>query len=150
MVGIPDSVQNNELEDKVLTIFKKTGSEVSPRDIEACYRLRKDNDRVIVKFSQGKDCKQIMSVKKDLRQLKMQEVGLPSNRSIFINTSLCPYYRMLWLKCKRLHDLGKISKFYISSSTVKVKISENKNPLSITHTQDFVKYFPDVDLLPTS
>ena len=42
MVGIPDSVQNNELEDKVLTIFKKTVSEVSPRDIEACNRLKKN------------------------------------------------------------------------------------------------------------
>ena len=80
----------------------------------------------------------------------MQEVGLPGNRSIFTNTSLCRYYRMLWSKCKRLHDLGKISNFYISSGTIKVKISENTKPLSITYTQDFVKYFHDVDLLPTS
>ena len=95
VVGIPDSVQNNELEDKVLTVFKKIGSEVSPRDIEAFYRLKKDNDRVIVKFSRHKDSEQILSVKKDLEHLKMQEVRLPGNRSIFINTSLCPYYRML-------------------------------------------------------
>ena len=80
----------------------------------------------------------------------MQKVVLPGNRSIFINTSLCPYYRMLWSKCKRLHDLGKISNFYISSCTIKVKISENRNPISITHTQEFVKYFPKADLLPTS
>ena len=80
----------------------------------------------------------------------MQEAGLPGNRSIFINTSLSPYYHMLWSKCKRLHDLGKISNFYISSGTIKVKISENRNPISITHTQDFVKYFSEVDLLPTS
>ena len=81
---------------------------------------------------------------------KMQEVGLPGNRSIFVTISLCPYYHMLWSKCKRLHDLGKISNFYISSGTIKVKISENRNPISITHTQDFVKYFPKVDLLQTS
>ena len=142
VVGIPDSVQNNELEDKVLPIFKKIGSEVSPRDTEACHRLKKDNDRVILKFSRRKDCEQMMSVKKDLKHLKMQEVGLPGNRSIFINTSLCSCYRMLWSKCKRLHDLGKISNFYISSGTIKVKISENRNPISITHTQDFVKVFP--------
>ena len=79
---------------------------------------QKDNDRVIEKFSRRKDCEQIMSVKKDLKHLKMQEVGLPGNRSIFINTSLCPYYRMLWSKCKRLHDLGKISNFYISIGTI--------------------------------
>ena len=133
VVGISDSVQNNELEDKVLTIFKKIGSEVSPRDIEACHRLKKDNDRVIVKFSRRKDCEQIMFIKKDLKHLKMQEFGLPGNLSIFINTSLCPYYRKLWSKCKRLHALGKISNFYIYSGTIKIKISENRNPISITN-----------------
>ena len=51
MVGIPDSVQNNQLDDKVPTIFKTIDSEKSPRDIEACHRLKKDNNRVIVKFS---------------------------------------------------------------------------------------------------
>ena len=56
---------------------------------------------------------------------------------------------MLWSKCKRLHDLGKISYFYISSDTIKFKISENRNPISITYTQDFVKCFSEVDLLPT-
>ena len=80
----------------------------------------------------------------------MQEVGLRGNRSIFINTSLCPYYRLLWSKCKRLQDLGKTSNFYISSGTIKVKISENRKSISITHTRDFIKYFPEVDLLPPS
>ena len=64
VVSILDSVQNNELEDKVLTIFKKTGSEVSPRGIEGCHRLKKDNNRVIVEFSRRKNCEQIMSVKR--------------------------------------------------------------------------------------
>ena len=65
VVGIPDSVQNNQLDDKVPTIFKKIDSEKSPRDIEACHRLKKDNNRVIVKFSLRTvncDCEQIMSV----------------------------------------------------------------------------------------
>ena len=92
----------------------------------------------------------MISVKKDLKHLRMQEVRLPGNRSIFIKTILCPYYCMLRSKCKRLDDLGKISNFYISSGTIKVKISENRNPISMTHIQDFVKYFHEVDLLPTS
>ena len=97
VVGIPDSVQNNELEDKVLIIFKKIGSEVSPSDIEACHRLKKDNDKVIVKFSRRKDCEHIMSGKKDLKHVKMQKFGLPGNLSIFRNTGLCPYYLSLKL-----------------------------------------------------
>ena len=140
--------QKSELEDKVFTFFKNIDSELSPCDIEACHRLEKDNDRVIVKFPRRKNCEQIMSVKKDLKHLKMQEVGLPGNCLIFINTSLWP---TAWCdRNVRLHDLGIMSNFYIFSGTIKAIIPENKNPISITHTQDLVKYFPEVDLLPTS
>ena len=48
-----------------------------------------------LKFSRRKDCEQ------DLKKVKMQDIGLSGNQSIFINASLCPYYRMLWSKCKR-------------------------------------------------
>ena len=51
MVGIPDSIENKELEDKVLTILRKIGSKISPHDIVACHRLKKDNESVIAKFS---------------------------------------------------------------------------------------------------
>ena len=57
--------RKDEFEDKVLTFFKNIGSELLPRDIEACHRLKKDNDRVIVKFPRRKGCEQIMSVEKD-------------------------------------------------------------------------------------
>ena len=50
--------------------FQKIGCELSPRDLEACHRLRKNSDRVMVKFSSRKDCEQIMSVKKDLKKGK--------------------------------------------------------------------------------
>ena len=74
VVGITDIISNSVSEDKVLTIFKRVGREVSPRDIEACHRLKKDNDRVIVKFSRRKYYEQIMSVKKDLKHLKFRRL----------------------------------------------------------------------------
>ena len=80
----------------------------------------------------------------------MQGIGLSGNQAIFINTILCSYYRMLLSKCKRLQELGNITNFYISSGTIKVRINENSSPAAITHTQDFTKYFSEVDLLPTS
>ena len=150
MVGIPNSVNNNELEHKVLIVFQKVGCELSPRDFKACHRLRKNSNSVVVKFSRRKVCEQIMSVKKDLKKLKMQDIGLSGNQSIFINTSLCTYYRMLWSKCKRLYEAGNIRYFYISCDTIKIKITENSSHIAITHTQNFTKYFPEVDSLPTA
>ena len=65
VVGIANSVNNNELEDKLLSAFQKIGCKISPRELEACHRLRKNNDRVM-KFSRRKHCEQIMSINKDL------------------------------------------------------------------------------------
>ena len=62
MVRIPNSVNNSELEDKVLIVFQRNGCEISPRDLEACHRLRKNSDSVIEKFSGHEDSEQIMSV----------------------------------------------------------------------------------------
>ena len=57
---------------------------------------------------------------------------------------------MFQSKCKRLHNLSNISNFYIFSGTIKIKTTENRNPISITHFQDFIKHFLEVDLLPTA
>lgn len=50
-MSIPDSVTNNKLEDKVVTVFQKFEYKQSPSDAEACHRLRKNSDKVLVKFS---------------------------------------------------------------------------------------------------
>ena len=91
-----------------------------------------------------------MSVKRDLRKVKLEDIGLRGSNSIFVNPSLCPYYRMLWSKSKRLLDLGKINNFFVSSGKIKIRLQENSRTLAITHVENFKKNFPDVDLTPSS
>ena len=119
VAGIPRDISNDNLESKVFEVFSKSGSEMLSRDIEACNRLT-NNDRVIVKFLRRKDCNQVLSVKRDLQKIKLEDIGLRGSNFIFINPSLCPYYRMLWSKSKRLLDLGKINEFYVSCGKIKV------------------------------
>ena len=71
------------------------------------------------------DCKQILKVKKDLRDLNMEDLDLPRGTKIYINQSLCPYCQILWSKAKRLQNVGSINNFYISSGTIKIKVTEN-------------------------
>ena len=80
----------------------------------------------------------------------MNDFGYEEKNKIFINESLCPYYRVLWAKCKRLHQLQHIFTFYISNGSIKIKINENDKAIAITHTADFDKYFPGIDLSPPS
>ena len=86
VAGIPESVKQNELEDKVLRIFKKVGCDIPSDNIEAWHCVGRHNN-AIIKFSKRKDCQQIFSVKKDLRKLDMKEVDLPEGTQIFVNQS---------------------------------------------------------------
>ena len=131
--GIPGNVKHEDLEDKVISIFANIGCNISKDGIEACHRLSKKTDRVIIKFSKRKVCQSVLSVKRDLKKLDLNEVDLPENSMVFVNESLCPYYRVLWAKSKRLHTLGKINNFYFSNGAIKIRINENSEPISITH-----------------
>ena len=51
IVGIPPSVDENSLEEKVIEIFEKVGCNIDSSNIEACHRITKRNGSVIVKFS---------------------------------------------------------------------------------------------------
>ena len=148
VVGIPSEVGADVLEEKVLNIFDKFGCDIPPEEIEACHRISKTISIVILKFTKKKDFQQVWSVTRDLQKIKMEDVNLPGQNKLFINRNLCPYYKVLWSKNKKLHSLGKIFSVYISGDTIKIKVSENSSPLSVTHVDDFGKLFPDIDLSP--
>ena len=149
MVGIPHQVDDKHLEAKVLSILQKVDSTITPEFIDDCHQLGKNNDRVIVKFTRGKDCKKVLQVKKDLKDLTADDLDLPQGAKISVNQSLCPYYHILWSKTKRLQSMSKINNFFISGGTVKIKIDENSKPLAITHLDDLAINFSGVDLSPS-
>ena len=148
LVDIPSSTEHDQLEDKVVEIFNKVGCNIMKENVEAYHLIGKNNDRVIIKFSKRKECLQVLSVKKDLKNLDTVDVGLSKNYKVFFNQSLCPYYKLLWSKTKKLHSMGKIHNLFISNGTIKIKRSERSSSLAITHDPDFEKYFPGMDLSP--
>ena len=139
IVGSPCEVSGEVLEE-VLNIFDKIGCRISPDHIESCHCISKKGGTVVVKFSRRKDCQQVWQVKKDLQKLKMEDVDLPGSNKLFINRNLCPHYKVLWSKSKKLHNLGKIHSFFFSGDTVKIKINESIPPLPLIHADDFVTF----------
>ena len=138
---IRQQVDEKNLETKVLSIFQKIGCTIDATFIDDFHRLGKNNVRVIGKFPRRKNCKQIFKIKKDLRDLNMDDLDLPRDTKIYINQSLCPYYRILWSKAKRLQNIDSIDNFYISSGSIKIKVTENSSPVTITHLDDFKDSF---------
>lgn len=65
MVGIFSLVYHNHLEDSVCKIFDKLNCNIVKTNLKDCNCLK--SNCVILKFSKKKDCKQVLSVKKDLK-----------------------------------------------------------------------------------
>ena len=146
IAGIPSNVSHQNLENKVIEVFSKVGCNITNENIEACHLINQNSDRTIVKLSRRKNCLQMLSVKKDLQKLDMEELDLPAGTKFFINQSLCLYYKVLWSKSKRLRDLNEIHSFYISNNGIKIRIHKNSKPIIITHVADLEKHFPGIDL----
>ena len=73
--GIPDSIDNNQLEDSVTEILTDISINVASNDIEFCHRIGKKDSRIgstktIIHFVNRKHAKQALSNKKKLSQVK--------------------------------------------------------------------------------
>ena len=71
---------------------------------------------------------------------------LPGETKVFINESLCLYYKKLWPKCKSLWSAGHISAFWVRNGSLRIKLS-NGSVSIITHDCDLEKLFPDNSLI---
>ena len=100
--GIPETIENKNLEGTVLGIFEKLDVMVDPGNVEDCHWIKfsKGAKKIIVKLSRRKDANKIRLLKKGLKGMNFSSLGI--NSVVYINDNLCTYYKMLWVKCRKL------------------------------------------------
>ena len=145
IMGIPKSIGNSVLEETVRRVFKKIGVEINEQNVPTCHHL-KEKERTIVEFVNRKNCLQILRVKKELKFLDLTQLDFPENTKIFINESLCPCYKGICSKCKKLTAIQKIHQFYTISGLIRVKMEETGPSKIITHMVDLKDLFPHIDI----
>ena len=102
--GIPESVSDNALEDKIQGVLHGINGEVDTENIESCHRLKGkvSKGKAIPKPSKRKDAEKIKLNKNKLKNIDHKKIGLSSGTKVFINENLCGYYKLPWYKCKKL------------------------------------------------
>ena len=152
---------NNLLEEHVLLIFSKIGVSIDELDIVACHRLG-STDRTIIKLLNRKHAVKLLENKNKLKYVDFYENSSEENCNknlssdqvsvseqvkdrknfsikklkLFLNQSLCPYYRLLYGRVKELARDDLIDSFWISNGTIKMKELSESQPVSITHLTD--------------
>ena len=146
ITGVPDSVSNDDLEETTIKIFDKLNVAIDPSNIEDCHWLKSNGPKkVIIKFARRKDANLVRKNKNKLKGMNLSSVGI--NNPVFINDSLCSYYKMLWRKCKKLWSSKYIHAFWVSNGTLRIKLTENGCVYIITYIQDLDELFPENELL---
>ena len=116
--SILNDVSDNDLEQKVIGIWKDSDIVIVSNDLEGCHRLllgrnsTNENNWVIVKFVNRKHSELMLLLKENVS----------SNKA---HNSLCPYHRFLWGKCKDLHKKGKVNQIFSLGTTLTVRVTEN-------------------------
>ena len=86
--GIPDSVQDSELESTVTSILSDVDVNVESREVEECQRIGKSNNgskKTIIRFVNRKYCKKALLNRKQLERIDLRKHHLVSGTRIFIN-----------------------------------------------------------------
>ena len=140
--GIPENIENKDLENLTLQIFEKIDISVDPEHTEDCHWVKTQRSKkVVIKLS----IQRIRSKKNKLKGKNPTSLGI--NTPVYINDSLCIYYKKLWVKCKKLHNNKLIYAFWTSNDFIKVKVSKNDNNHIITHDVDLEELFPNNELI---
>ena len=134
ILGIPAEVGDKDIEKKVLEVLDAIGSPVNTDLVEDCHRIPSKgfSKKVILKLSHRKDSRRVLLNKTKSKQLKPESLNLPDGVKICINKSLCPYYKKLWTKLRKLWDTKRILSFWVSNGSIRITLIK-ENVSIITH-----------------
>ena len=134
VAGIDTSVTEEKLEEKVCEILGDIDVAVDPSSIQACHRLY-DGKRTIVKFMNRKTAQNFLLKRGELANIDMYK------KKVYINESLCAYYRFLHGKCKGLWNAGRIFKFWVSNGSVRYRLQQHGDFTIVRHLEDLERVF---------
>ena len=77
--------------------------------------------------------------------MDLTSIGI--SNPVYINGSLCTYYKMLWRKCKSLRMNKLIYLFPARKGSMRLRTVENDRANVITHVSDLEELFPGNELL---
>ena len=146
--GIPE-LFNENLEEKVIDICKEYDVHVNFDDIEACHRLPKNKRHkdlppvTIVRFVNRRKAESLLKNKN--KNVDVEKIGIPIGTKNFFNDNLCPYYRNLWFKCRKLKQSGLIKYVWSKNGIVRIRRDEVSPVIRISHLDDISDEFPDFD-----
>ena len=135
--GIPATVADDHLENKVIDIFRCFKINSDSSDIEDWHRLGNSTPKnAIVGFVSRKFCKKALQAKFDLRKMTSAELHFDTSPVLHFSENLTPYNQHFAWKCRELTRANLIHITWSSKGLIKIRSSMNEKPIPIEHEND--------------
>ena len=125
--------------------FEDVADNIDSYDIQGCHRLQSKNKdgvkNTIVRFTNRKICDDIHEYKKNVKDIKIVELG-ERVKHIYFNENLSKYNKDFAAKCRRLKRKKLIIDTWTSNGIVRIKLNDNTIKV-ISHQNDLDILFPD-------
>ena len=140
--GIPGTVQQKDLEDEVLKIYKEAkvtvhDCELTKKDIVACHRIGK-RGATIVRFVNRKFAFEGLRNGKNLKDSKLYD------NNIYVNNSFCREFSKYGYIIRRLKKEKLILGFKVKHGVFQIQTENEGDFIEISHVTDFEKLGSDV------
>ena len=119
--GIPESVQDSDLESTVTSILSDIDVNVESRKVVDCHRIGKSNNgskKTIIRFINRKCCKKALLKRKQLERINIKKHQFVNGTKIFINENLTVKNEHLAFNCRQLKKKNYIFSTFTKNGTV--------------------------------
>ena len=93
-------------------------------DIQVCHQM-KNKERIIIKFKGRKQRNEIVLKRKELKSKAAELRALQFGQSLFINDNKYFENQVLFYKCRKLKNLGRLSDVWFFVNSLSITIEEN-------------------------
>jgi hypothetical protein len=136
ITGIPDSVEDNKIEDAVINVIKAAEAKVHNRypsymDIQAAHRKGR-NGVVICKFVNRKHA---FGAIVNSSKLKGKDV-FENGGKVYVNASLCPEFAFLHYAVRKAKKEGEIHSYKVRHGVMSVCMEDGAELVEISHEND--------------
>ena len=147
---IPDSIDDNNLENTVISMMSEINLSIEENDIEACHRFGKrdvtsKSKKTIVRFANRKNCSKIIENKRKPAKLNNQKHNFREGTKLFVSESLTPMNESIAFNCRKLKCKELIHSCYSRNGIINIKMTDKSQPIKIFYMEKLVNLFLDYD-----
>ena len=148
--GIPDSIDDNNLENTVISMMSDINVNIEENGMEACHRFGKPDvksksKRTVFRFVNRKNCNKNFENKKKLAKLNNEKHNFREGTKIFVNESLTLMNELIAFNCRKLKRKELIHSCYSKNGVLNIKVTDKSRPVKIFHMESLLNLFSDFD-----